>query len=182
MLAHHQSAGPREEAMAISAGQAAPHTAASASPGRERVRLSHDEAVARARALAPLLRERAAATEQLRRLPDDTLRAFREAGLFGILQPARWGGSELDLQTFLDVGIELARGCTSSGWVYTVTESHFWILSLFPEQAQQDVWGERPDTLISTATAVVKDELRRAPGGYHLKGRWAFSSGCDLGG
>src|SRR5690242_9912288 len=130
--------------------------AASAPPPR--ARLTHDEAVAKARALAPTLKERAAEAEALRRLPDASCRDFAASGLFGILQPARWGGSELDLRTFLAVGTELARGCSASAWVYTVTESHFWILSLFPEQAQQDVWGERPDTLIATSVAPMARE------------------------
>lgn len=78
------------------------------------------------------------------------------------------------------MGTELARGCSASAWVYTVTESHFWILSLFPEQAQIDVWGERPDTLIATSVAPMAREARRVSGGYQLSGRWSFSSGCDL--
>jgi 3-hydroxy-9,10-secoandrosta-1,3,5(10)-triene-9,17-dione monooxygenase len=151
----------------------------SASAAAPRARLTHEEAVARARALAPALKERAAEAEALRRLPDASCDDFRASGLFGILQPARWGGSELDLRTFLAVGTELARGCSSSAWVYTVTESHFWILSLFPEQAQQDVWAARPDTLIATSVAP-GGQVERAPDGYRLRGRWGFSSGCDL--
>src|SRR5438105_269256 len=109
-----------------------------------RIHLSSEEALDRARALAPVFRERAAETDATRRLPDESLGDLTAAGLFGILQPAAWGGAELDLRTFLEVGIELGRGCPSSAWAYTVTESHFWIISLFPELAQHDVWGERP--------------------------------------
>lgn len=144
-----------------------------------RLRLTHHEAVERARALAPVLGERAARAEALRRLPDETLRDLFAAGLFGILQPARFGGSELDLCTFLEVGTELARGCPSSSWVYAVMECHFWIVSLYPAEAQHDVWGERPETLVSTSFAP-SGESQRVEGGYRVRGRWPFSSGCDF--
>ena len=51
----------------------------------------------RARDLIPVLAERAEQTEELRRLPPDTLRDLDEAGLFRMLQPAKLGGAELDL-------------------------------------------------------------------------------------
>ena len=39
----------------------------------------------RARALVPVLRERATRTEELRRIPDDTLNDLHAAGLFRML-------------------------------------------------------------------------------------------------
>ena len=50
----------------------------------------------RVRALLPVLQERAALAEQLRRLPDETFADFQQAGLFRALQPRRYGGYELD--------------------------------------------------------------------------------------
>ena len=54
------------------------------------------EFIGRARALVPAVRTRARQAEQLRRLPEETFREFQEAGLFRALQPARFGGFELD--------------------------------------------------------------------------------------
>src|SRR5690348_10703538 len=48
----------------------------------------------RARELAPTLRERAAAAEAMRRIPDETHAAFRDAGFYRVFQPARYGGLE----------------------------------------------------------------------------------------
>ena len=60
-------------------------------------RASEREAVLqRAEALLPSLRERAAATENLRRLPAETEAAFHENGLFRGAAAARVGGAELD--------------------------------------------------------------------------------------
>jgi 3-hydroxy-9,10-secoandrosta-1,3,5(10)-triene-9,17-dione monooxygenase len=45
---------------------------------------SHDELWGRAEALLPKLQERAARCEELRRMPDETLRDFHDAELFRI--------------------------------------------------------------------------------------------------
>ena len=47
------------------------------------------------------------------------------------------------------------------------------------EAAQVDVWGAAPTTLLSTSVAPIQQEVARVPGGYQLRGRWGFSSGCD---
>ena len=44
-------------------------------------------------ALLPRLRERAAATEEARRVPDETIEDFRQAGFFRLFQPARYGAT-----------------------------------------------------------------------------------------
>ena len=48
----------------------------------------------RARALAPVLRERAATAEEMRRISDATHAEFRDAGFYRVFQPARYGGLE----------------------------------------------------------------------------------------
>jgi 3-hydroxy-9,10-secoandrosta-1,3,5(10)-triene-9,17-dione monooxygenase len=71
--------------------------------------VKREEYLDRVRTLVPIVRERAKATEQGRRLGDDSARELGEAGLFRALQPSRWGGSELDPQTFYEGVMELAR-------------------------------------------------------------------------
>src|SRR5919204_3016133 len=101
------------------------------------------EMVERARAMIPALRERQEECERLGRLPDETSRDFIEAGFYRILQPRRFGGYEFDLPTFTRVAIELARGCPSSGWAYTLTAGHAHMLAaLWPEEGQIDIYGE----------------------------------------
>src|SRR4030095_15806144 len=100
---------------------------------------SPEELLLRAEKLAPVLAERVPRAAELRRIPDETIADFRDAGLFRILQPARYGGYELDPQLFFDVQFTLARACPSSAWVYGVLGVHAWQLALFAEQAQQDV-------------------------------------------
>ena len=54
--------------------------------------------VERARAMVPELLRRAPGAEELRRIPDETIRDFNDAEFFKIFLPRRFGGFELDLR------------------------------------------------------------------------------------
>ncbi|EQB08812.1 hypothetical protein L288_07230 [Sphingobium quisquiliarum P25] len=134
--------------------------------------------VDRAAALVPVLRERADACEAGNKVPEDTIRDFQEAGFFKILQPRRHGGYEMDIETFYAVQMKLAEGCMSSAWVLGVVAVHNWQLALFDAQAQDDVWGKNPATLISSSY-MPRAQVTPVEGGYRISGRWGFSSGVD---
>jgi 3-hydroxy-9,10-secoandrosta-1,3,5(10)-triene-9,17-dione monooxygenase len=133
----------------------------------------------RAEALVPMLRERAGETETLRNLPEATERAIHEAGLFRIMQPKRFGGAELPYVSLIDVGDILARGDASVAWNVANLASHHWMLAMWPKTAQDRIWGENVDTLISSSFVFPAGRAARAPGGYTLSGRWPFSSGVS---
>jgi 3-hydroxy-9,10-secoandrosta-1,3,5(10)-triene-9,17-dione monooxygenase len=141
--------------------------------------MTPDAYLERVRALLPALRERAVYAEQLRRLPDETVKAFQEAGLFRALQPQRYGGYELDPGTFYQAVIEIGTVCGSSAWILGVVGIHSWQLGLFHPQAQDDVWHDDTSLLLSTSLAPT-GTVERLDGGFRLRGRWSFSSGCDF--
>ena len=140
---------------------------------------SRGELVARAQALAPKLRDRAVAAEQLRRLPDQTVADIIAAGFTRIVQPSRYGGFEMGWDDLCVVSMELARGCGSQAWVANIYGEHNFLVGLFDDQAQQDVWGDTPDALVSSALIPVADLVKRQADGYVLNGRWPFLSGID---
>jgi len=133
--------------------------------------------VARAKAMIPTLKARAAKAEADRKVPDETIQEFQDAGFFDILKPKRWGGFEMDPQVFYEVQIAIAEGCMSSAWVLGVVGVHPLQLGLFPLQAQEDVWSKNPKTLVSSSYQPV-GKVEKAEGGYILTGQWGFSSGC----
>jgi 3-hydroxy-9,10-secoandrosta-1,3,5(10)-triene-9,17-dione monooxygenase len=147
--------------------------------GEGRINMTPEAYLESVRALLPSLQERAAYTEQLRRLPDETLKDFQEAGLFRALQPKRYAGYELDPGTFYQAVLDVGTVCGSSAWILGVVGVHNWQLALFPPQAHEDVWGEDPNTQLSTSLAPT-GTVEPVDGGYHLSGRWSFSSGCDF--
>lgn len=137
------------------------------------------ELLARAEALVPVLRERAGAAEELRRVPDETIADLHHAGLFRILQPKRVGGSELPFRSFVELVSVIGRGDGSTGWVLANLAAHHWLLGMWEKRAQDEIWGESPDNLIGSALIFPRGRARKVDGGYRLSGRWPFSSGVD---
>ena len=134
--------------------------------------------IERAQALLPKLRERADAAEAARCIPAETISDFHDAGFFRLLQPKRWNGHEADPQTFFDVVIEVGSACPSSAWVLGVVAVHQWQMALFADEAQQEVWSDDTNTLISSSY-MPAGKVTPVDGGYRFSGRWGFSSGCD---
>src|SRR3984893_9051204 len=131
-----------------------------------------------ARALIPLLAERAPAAAAARRLPVETIAEYRAAGILRILQPRRFGGMQGRFSLFSRIVEELTYGCASSAWVYAVLAEHQWIIGQYPLEAQIEVWGEDAQAVASSSLAP-RAAAKRAPGGWRLSGRYSFSSGCD---
>mgnify|MGYP000877933426 FL=1 len=130
------------------------------------------------RDLLPGIRERADETERLRVVPDASIKELEEVGYFRLLQPRRFDGLEADPVDFYTAVRDLATACGSTAWVASVVGVHPWQVALFPDEAQQAVWGDDTSTRLRssyapTGKAVVTD------GGYTLSGKWSFSSGCD---
>jgi 3-hydroxy-9,10-secoandrosta-1,3,5(10)-triene-9,17-dione monooxygenase len=141
--------------------------------------VAYDEAMRRARALVPALRARAAGAEAGRQMETETLDDLHRSGLLRFHQPRRWGGMELPLVALFDVPAEVARGCASTGWNVANLGVHHWLLALYDERAQAEVWGADPDALIASGIAFPQGRGRRVDGGFVVSGHWNFSSGVD---
>ncbi|HSU63598.1 MAG TPA: acyl-CoA dehydrogenase family protein, partial [Burkholderiales bacterium] len=100
-------------------------------------RVSMEELVQRARSLIPVLRSRARSVEEARRVPAETAAMLRDADLYRLMQPARFGGFEYGFTELIDIVFEIGRGCGSSAWCYGLGAVHQWLLATFPLQAQE---------------------------------------------
>ncbi|MET7991623.1 acyl-CoA dehydrogenase family protein [Amycolatopsis sp. NPDC005232] len=135
-----------------------------------------NDLVARARELRPLLTAEAAQGETDRRLTDKSVRALDDAGLFRLGTPGRFGGHEASLRTLLDIGAEAGEADGATSWVLTLVNACAWVVSLFPERAQEDVFGADAQAKIAGALAPTA-RAERVPGGYRVGGRWPYASG-----
>ncbi|HZO02971.1 MAG TPA: hypothetical protein VFB93_17380 [Burkholderiales bacterium] len=133
----------------------------------------------RAESLLPRLKERAQKCEELRRLPDETLRDFHDAKLFRIHQPKRVGGAELEFSAVVTYGALFARECASTAWNWVNFAAHHMMLGMFPREAQDEIWGKSVDALIASSFVFPAGRARKVQDGYVLSGRWPFSSGVD---
>lgn len=134
--------------------------------------------VERAQSLIPMIRDRQEETEANGRVSEEIFGAIRDQEIFKILLPKRYGGFEYGLDTFAEVGVEIARGCGSVGWVNTVTAMYHVFLGMYPEQAQDEVWGEDPGAVVA-ASFTPTGTVTRVDDGYKLTGKWMFCSGVD---
>ncbi len=129
--------------------------------------------------MVPVLKERAARTEQLRQIPPETVKDLIGSGLIRIGNPSRYGGLGVDLDMAHAVAWELSRGCGSTGWCYSLWTVHNWWLGHFPERAQEEFFATGPDTLFSSGLNPARGKGEPVDGGFRVSGRWSFSSGCD---
>ena len=148
-------------------------------PARGFADVTYDEALRRAEALIPFLREQAPKCEALRKLTPDVMQALHENGLFRYLQPKMWGGMELPFIAYFDIPEMLARGDISVAWVVANLASHHRSLAQWPMQAQEEVWGDNPDVGIASGIAYQQGRGVPVDGGLMLTGQWNFSSGTD---
>src|ERR1700675_1090815 len=141
--------------------------------------VDYDEAMRRARALVPTLRERAQQSEDARVLLRDNKQLLHDTGLFRFHQPKAFGGMELPFVAVVDIVAELGRGCPSTAWNVGNLGAHHWILAFYDPETQHEVWDANPDALIASSIALAAGRARRADGGFVVSGRWPFSSGVD---
>jgi 3-hydroxy-9,10-secoandrosta-1,3,5(10)-triene-9,17-dione monooxygenase len=133
--------------------------------------------MAKATALVPLLRAKAAETERMRRIPDEILAAMDQAGLFRMRAPKRFGGYEADLRAYMDVVTELGRGCGSTAWIAFISIATAWIAAQFSDEAQRDVFDGNPDAR-TIGVLAMSEPAHAVDGGYLVSGRWPYASNC----
>lgn len=136
--------------------------------------------VEKAMSLKPLLRDRARGAEIARQTPRETVDNYIEAGILKAIQPKCYGGHQTDWETVLSVIMALAQGDASQAWVAAVYTIHALDVTMFPEQAQVEVWGDNPDQLIVSAVAP-SGKGERTDDGIIVSGRWGFVSGVAHG-
>jgi 3-hydroxy-9,10-secoandrosta-1,3,5(10)-triene-9,17-dione monooxygenase len=137
------------------------------------------EALRRAHAILPLLKQHAAEGEAATRVAEPVMSALHAAGLLRYHQPRRWGGMELPFSAVVDIPEILGRGDASTSWTVVNLAGHHRLLSLYSAQAQEEIWGDDPDAGIASGIAFVQGEGRRVDGGLVVSGKWGFSSGVD---
>lgn len=147
--------------------------------GAESPVLTAQQALQAAAEMVPRLAARASESERMRHVHPDSIAELHSSGLMRLMQPARFGGSELGLDDLMNVVFEIARGCPSTAWVYSNLASHSWNLGQFELQAQEDIWNDDPHALAATGLAFPCGRAVPVEGGYRLTGLWPFGSGVD---
>ena len=109
-------------------------------------------------------------------MAEENIQAIADAGLFRIMVPRRYSGYEVNFRTTLEVSEAIAEGCGSTAWVMTLINVSNWLTSLYPQQAQDDVFGANPNARVAGVLAPTA-KTRRVDGGLIVTGKWYYSSG-----
>jgi len=157
--------------------QEAVKTSFAAARQRAQPRPDMNELRRRARTLVPALRQRAQETERNRRVSEEVTQMIRDADLFRLMQPARFGGFEYGFTEFIDINFELARGCGNTAWCASLGMVHQWLTGQFPIEAQEEVWQDRGN--IVAGSYAPAGRCTAVPGGWKISGKWLFTSNCD---
>ena len=137
---------------------------------------NHQDWVALARELAPVIEAAADRTEKERKIPADVLSVMHDAGLFHILLPTSLGGAAADLVTFNQVIEAVAAADASPAWclAQAVASSH--AAGFLDPKVALEVFGAR-DALVAWGPPAGLAKAVAVPGGYRVTGKWRFASG-----
>jgi 3-hydroxy-9,10-secoandrosta-1,3,5(10)-triene-9,17-dione monooxygenase len=131
----------------------------------------------RVRAVVPLIRERAAEAERRRKPDDEVIEALKPTGVFRSFVPKRFGGYEIGMDLYVDLGICVSEACASTGWITTFYMEHCWQFTSFCRETQEEVFGERGFALAPGSVNPNAGEAKPCDGGFNLSGHWKFTSG-----
>jgi alkylation response protein AidB-like acyl-CoA dehydrogenase len=137
---------------------------------------SRAELVQRVTDIVPVLRANAQWGDQHRRLADESVDAMIDAGVLRMLVPAHYGGYESDMQTILDVGIQLGRGDGSPAFCATAWWAQCWAVAHFPDSVQDEVFASPDVRICGTLVPNGKGEITKD--GVVVSGEWGFNSGA----
>ncbi|MEV7085548.1 acyl-CoA dehydrogenase family protein [Streptomyces sp. NPDC093085] len=128
------------------------------------------------RKLIPRLRENAPVGEQNRWIPEENIKLLKDAGVWSMAVPQRFGGLDLPLADQVDILAEIASGDGSTGWVASLWSANTWIAQLYPDEAQAEIF-DGGSVRVSGAFSPT-GTLTPTEGGYLLNGSWKWNTGC----
>ena len=133
------------------------------------------DAIARARALTPILSAAAPRIDAANQLPDDVLAAMYDANIFRLMVPRECGGEELRPEQYVQCVEAVAMGNASAAWCMNQGSGCSMSAAYLEPPVAAKILGVRDGVIAwgqqRNSKAVVVD------GGYRVTGKWAFCSG-----
>src|SRR5712691_601712 len=137
--------------------------------------------VERAKAVAAIADEHAAAGDEAGQLSPAVVEALHREGLYGMWVPRTIGGAELDPVSSLEVIEQLSYGDPSAGWVLMASALAIGTGAAYLGDAAVEALfaGERLPVIAGQGTRPGTASPR--DGGFVLSGSWSFASGIKHG-
>ena len=126
---------------------------------------------------AQVAREHADEAEDLRRLPEATVSALAEAGLFTLCLPTAYGGPGTGPLELVDAVTQVATGDGAAGWCAGIASTTSSMAAFLDPDAARAVFAT-PDTATGGVFAPNGRGVREG-NGYRVTGRWQWGSGTQ---
>ncbi len=127
--------------------------------------------------LCALAQSHADEAERLRRLPDETVRALRDAGVFRLCVARELGGLEAPVADTLETIEKIAWADGSTGWCAMIGATSGLVSGYLPRAEARLIYGDRAS--ITGGVFAPHGRARREGDLYVATGRWPFASGCQ---
>lgn len=144
----------------------------------QRAEMAGREYLAAVDSILETVREGRGESESNGRVPDRTIEAMTEAGVFRALTPLQYGGLEMNPAAFFEGIMKIAGADASAAWIGGQLNVHSFEIALMDPRFQDEFWADGPDTRASSSYAPT-GTWTSVEGGYLLDGTWGFSSGVD---
>jgi alkylation response protein AidB-like acyl-CoA dehydrogenase len=134
----------------------------------------------RARAISPLIRSQGDAIEAGGRITEPVVAAMKEAGLFWMVVPRKYGGGQADLTSVVTVLEEVSCADASSGWILIATGASNAFAAMFcGDKAVEEMFCASEPAIVAGMPAPGGKAVR-VGNGYRGGGRFSYGSGFSL--
>lgn len=125
-----------------------------------------------------LVAARSAENRLQRRISQDVVDALTADGFFRHYTPQAYGGRAGRPQDFFLDQIAIAERDMSTAWALGIVAVHNYQVALMDPKAQERLFADGPDAMISSSYNPVGAAAEAVEGGVMVSGRWGWSSGC----
>ncbi len=126
------------------------------------------------RDLRPLIEAEAEQIERDHRITTRVIEALREAGVYRMLTPRVYGGSQLTLWEFAAVMEAIAEADASTAWTVGQNSGICRLAAYMPPEGAREIFGD-PNTILSWGNG--PGTARKVDGGYVINFQATYSSG-----
>lgn len=126
--------------------------------------------------IRPVIESGAPQAEADRKLPQKVFDAMYDAGLFGMLAPRAYGGSEMPITEVMRVWESVSKIDSAAGWNLVMNQGLASFIAWLPDDGAEELMADGPATV--AGGFFPPGTARSTDGGWEVTARVPFASGC----
>lgn len=131
----------------------------------------------------PEMQRQGLQAEQQRALTDEVNHRLKKIGVWDLGTPIEYGGTASGTRDLVEVFEAVGRGDGSAGWLAQACATNHNLVLSYSDEAVAEVFensAEVPGPLLVGASVFARQvgNAVKVPGGWKVKGKWGFATGC----